>query len=117
MAVLEKRCRYELSRLDAYVNITGGMRMSEPALDLAIVMALMSSYKDRPVDPGMLIFGEVRSFRRSSWCIPGSQRVAEAAKLGFTTCVLPKVNMDKIKPAEGIRMIGVSNVREAIGLL
>ena len=59
MAVLEKRCRYEMSRLDAYVNIAGGMRMNEPALDLAIVMALMSSYKDRPVDPGMLIFGEV----------------------------------------------------------
>ena len=118
MAVLEKRCRYELSRLDAYVNITGGMRMSEPALDLAIVMALMSSYKDRPVDPGMLIFRGSRTFRGSYVVISqAAQRVAEAAKLGFTTCVLPKVNMDKIKPIEGIRMIGVSNVREAIGLL
>ncbi len=65
MAVLEKRCRYEMSRLDAYVNIAGGMRMNEPALDLAIVMALMSSYKDRPVDPGMLIFGEVGLSGRS----------------------------------------------------
>ena len=117
MAVLEKRCRYELSRLDAYVNITGGMRMSEPALDLAIVMALMSSYKDRPVDPGMLIFGEVGLSGEVRGVSQAAQRVAEAAKLGFTTCVLPKVNMDKIKPAEGIRMIGVSNVREAIGLL
>ena len=51
MAVLEKRRRYEMSRLDAYVNIAGGMKMNEPALDLAIIMALMSSYKDRPVDP------------------------------------------------------------------
>ena len=59
MAVLEKRCRYEMSRLDAYVNIAGGMKMNRPALDLAIIMALMSSYKDRPVDPKMLIFGEV----------------------------------------------------------
>ena len=117
MAVLEKRCRYELSRLDAYVNITGGMRMSEPALDLAIVMALMSSYKDRPADPGMLIFGEVGLSGEVRGVSQAAQRVAEAAKLGFTTCVLPKVNMDKIKPAEGIRMIGVSNVREAIGLL
>ena len=117
MAVLEKRCRYELSRLDAYVNITGGMRMSEPALDLAIVMALMSSYKDRPVDPGMLIFGEVGLSGEVRGVSQAAQRVAEAAKLGFTTCVLPKVNMDKIKPVEGIRMIGVSNVREAIGLL
>ena len=117
MAVLEKRCRYELSRLDAYVNITGGMRMSEPALDLAIVMALMSSYKDRPVDPDMLIFGEVGLSGEVRGVSQAAQRVAEAAKLGFTTCVLPKVNMDKIKPVEGIRMIGVSNVREAIGLL
>lgn len=117
MAVLEKRCRYELSRLDAYVNITGGMRMSEPALDLAIVMALMSSYKDRPVDPGMLIFGEVGLSGEVRGISQAAQRVAEAAKLGFTTCVLPKVNMEKIKPIDGIRMIGVSNVREAIGLL
>ena len=117
MAVLEKRCRYELSRLDAYVNITGGMRMSEPALDLAIVMALMSSYKDRPVDPGMLIFGEVGISGEVRGISQAAQRVAEAAKLGFTTCVLPKVNMEKIKPIDGIRMIGVSNVREAIGLL
>ncbi len=63
MAVLEKRCRYEMSRLDAYVNIAGGMRMNEPALDLAIVMALMSSYKDRPVDPGMLYL--------EKWGFPG----------------------------------------------
>lgn len=117
MAVLEKRCRYELSRLDAYVNITGGMRMSEPALDLAIVMALMSSYKDRPVDPGMLIFGEVGLSGEVRGISQAAQRVAEAAKLGFTTCVLPKVNMEKINPIDGIRMIGVSNVREAIGLL
>ena len=81
MAVLEKRCRYELSRLDAYVNITGGMRMSEPALDLAIVMALMSSYKDRPVDPGMLIFGEVGLSGEVRGISQAAQRVAEAAKL------------------------------------
>ncbi len=81
MAVLEKRCRYELSRLDAYVNITGGMRMSEPALDLAIVMALMSSYKDRPVDPGMLIFGEVGLSGEVRGISQAAQRVAESSKL------------------------------------
>ena len=57
MAVLEKRCHYEMGRMDAYVNIAGGIRMNEPALDLAIVMALISSYKDRPVNPKLLIFG------------------------------------------------------------
>ena len=113
MAVLEKRCRYEMSRLDAYVNIAGGMRMNEPALDLAIVMALMSSYKDRPVDPGMLIFGEVGL----SGEVRADKRAAEAARMGFTSCVLPKVCLDKMKPIKGLKMIGVSNVREAIGLL
>lgn len=117
MAVLEKRCRYELSRLDAYVNIAGGMRMNEPALDLAIVMALMSSYKDRPVDPKMLIFGEVGLSGEVRAVSQAPQRVAEAAKLGFTSCVLPKVCMNKLKPIEGIKLLGVSNVREAISLL
>ena len=117
MAVLEKRCRYEMSRLDAYVNIAGGMKMNEPALDLAIIMALMSSYKDRPVDSKMLIFGEVGLSGEVRAVSQAGQRVNEAAKLGFTTCVLPKVCADKIKPAEGIRLIGVSNVREAIGIM
>lgn len=117
MAVLEKRCHYDLSRLDAYVNITGGMRMNEPALDLAIVMALMSSYKDLPVDPGMLIFGEVGLSGEVRAVAQAEQRVAEAAKMGFSTCVLPKINEERMKKPEGIRLIGVSNVREAIGVL
>lgn len=116
MAVLEKRCRYEMSRLDAYVNIAGGMRMNEPALDLAIVMALMSSYKDRPVDPGMLIFGEV-GLSGEVRAVHRRINGAEAARMGFTSCVLPKVCLDKMKPIKGLKMIGVSNVREAIGLL
>ena len=117
MAVLEKRCRYEMSRLDAYVNIAGGMRMNEPALDLAIVMALMSSYKDRPADPGMLIFGEVGLSGEVRAVSQADKRAAEAARMGFTSCVLPKVCLDKMKPIKGLKMIGVSNVREAIGLL
>ena len=117
MAVLEKRCRYEMSRLDAYVNIAGGMKMNEPALDLAIIMALMSSYKDRPVDSKMLIFGEVGLSGEVRAVSQASQRVNEAAKLGFTACVLPSVCADKMKPVEGIRLIGVSNVREAIGIM
>lgn len=117
MAVLEKRCRYEMSRLDAYVNIAGGMRMNEPALDLAIVMAIISSYKDRPVPPGMLIFGEVGLSGEVRAVSQAAKRVKEAAKLGFTACVLPRVCLDKMKPVEGMKLYGVSNVREAIGLL
>ena len=117
MAVLEKRCRYEMSRLDAYVNIAGGMKMNEPALDLAIIMAIMSSYKDRPADPRMLIFGEVGLSGEVRSVSQSAKRVSEAAKLGFTSCLLPKVCAEKIKPIEGMKLIGVSNVREAIGVL
>ncbi len=117
MAVLEKRCRYQLSRFDAYVNIAGGMRMSEPALDLAIVMALISSYKDRPVAPETLIFGEVGLSGEVRAVSQAAQRVSEAAKLGFTTCVLPRACLTRVKAPEGVRLLGVANVREAIGLL
>ena len=117
LAILEKRCSFAMSRYDAYVNIAGGMKMNEPALDLAIVMALISSYKDRPVDPRMIIFGEVGLSGEVRAVSQASQRVNDAAKLGFTACVLPSVCADKMKPVEGIRLIGVSNVREAIGIM
>lgn len=114
MAVLEKRCRYDLGRFDAYVNVAGGMKMSEPAMDLAIILALISSYKDRPVDPSTVIFGEVGLAGEVRAVSMADHRVYEAKKLGFTTCVLPRLCLEKLKPVEGIRLIGVSNVREAI---
>ena len=95
MAVLEKRCHYDMARFDAYVNIAGGMKMNEPALDLAIVMALISSYKDRPVDPGVILFGEVGLSGEVRAVSMAEQRVAEAVKLGFTTCILPEICLEK----------------------
>ena len=91
--------------------------MNEPALDLAIVMALMSSYKDRPVNPKMMVFGEVGLSGEVRAVSQADQRVSEALKLGFSACVLPKVCRDKMKGVKGMELIGVSNVREAIGLL
>lgn len=117
LAILEKRCGYAMSRYDAYVNIAGGMKMNEPALDLAVVMALVSSYKNREVDPGMLIFGEVGLSGEVRGVSQAAQRVAEAVKMGFTTCVLPKANLEKMKEEKRIRLIGVDNVRDAIGLI
>mgnify|MGYP002069240081 FL=1 len=114
MAVLEKWCRYDLGRFDAYVNIAGGMKLSEPAMDLAIILALISSYKDRPVDPSTVIFGEVGLAGEVRAVSMADHRVYEAKKLGFTTCVLPRLCMEKLKPVKGIRLIGVANVREAI---
>lgn len=117
MAVLEKRCRYEMSRYDAYVNIAGGMRMNEPALDLAIVLALVSSLKDLPIDEKMIVFGEVGLSGEVRAVSMAEQRVSEAVKLGFTSCILPQICLDKMKPVDKIRLIGVRNVREAIGEL
>ena len=117
LAILEKRCGYAMSRYDAYANIAGGMKINEPALDLALVMALVSSYKNREVDPGMLIFGEVGLSGEVRGVSQAAQRVAEAVKMGFTTCVLPKANLEKMKAEKRIRLIGVENVREAIQLI
>lgn len=117
MAVLEKRCHYELSRYDAYVNIAGGLRMNEPALDLAIVMAVISSLKDKPVNPRTIIFGEIGLAGEVRAVPMAEQRVNEAKKLGFETCILPKTSLDKMRKMEGIRMVGVENIREAISLL
>ncbi len=114
MAVLENRCRYEMSRYDAYVNIAGGLKMTEPAMDLAIVMALVSSYKSKEIDPFTIIFGEVGLSGEVRAVSMAEQRVNEAKKLGFKTCILPSVCLDKIPSIEGIRLHGVSSVREAI---
>lgn len=117
MAVLEKRCHYEMSRYDAYVNIAGGMKMNEPALDLAIVMALVSSLKDRPVGPKTIMFGEVGLAGEVRAVSMAEQRAYEAVKLGFDTCILPQASLDKMKKMDKIRLIGVRNVKEALALL
>ena len=117
MAVLEKRCHYEMSRYDAYVNIAGGVKMNEPALDLAIVLALVSSMKDRPVNPRTIIFGEVGLSGEVRAVSMAEQRVNEAIKLGFDSCILPQVSLEKMKKTDKIVLHGVNNVREAIALI
>lgn len=114
MAVLEKRVGLSMSANDAYVNITGGIKMNEPAIDLGIVLALASSFRDRPVGEKTICFGEVGLSGEVRAVSMPQQRVAEARKLGFEVCVLPAVCMDTVKNIEGIRLIGVSNVKEAI---
>ena len=117
VAVLEKRCHYEMGRYDVYVNIAWGMKMNEPALDLPILMALVSSLKDRPVDEKTIIFGEVGLSGEVRSVSMAEQRVNEAVKLGFEVCILPQICLEKMKKQAGIRLIGVKNVREAMGAL
>ena len=114
MAVLEKRLGYNLSQCDAYVNIAGGIKINEPALDLAIVMAIMSSYKDRAISNNTICFGEVGLSGEVRAVNMTEQRVLEAKKLGFEVCILPKVSLESIGRIDGIKLIGVSNVKEAV---
>ncbi len=114
MAVLEKRCRLPMSEYDAYVNIAGGVKMNEPALDLAIVLAIVSSYKDIPIDEHTLIFGEVGLSGEIRAVSMSEQRIREAAKLGFTKAVVPRVAADKIKGIKGIEILGAATLGEAI---
>ena len=114
MAVLEKRNNMPLSSCDAYINIAGGIRMTEPAVDLAMVLALVSSYKDIAIPEKTICFGEVGLSGEVRAVSMAQQRVAEAKKLGFTTCILPKVNVATLGIVEGIRLIGVADVGEAI---
>ncbi len=114
MAVLEKRVGLQMGACDAYVNIAGGIKMNEPAIDLGIVLALVSSYKNRPIDEKTICFGEVGLSGEVRAVNMAEQRVLEAKKLGFSTCILPEVSKASMKEIEGIRLIGVKNVKDAI---
>lgn len=114
MAVLEKRLGLSLSSCDAYVNIAGGIRMNEPAIDLGIVLAIVSSYKEIPIDEQTICFGEVGLSGEVRAVSMAAQRVQEARKLGFTTCIVPAVCKDSLNDIRGIKIIGVHNVQDAI---
>ncbi len=117
MAVLEKRVGLPLSNCDAYVNIAGGIKMNEPAIDLGIVLAIVSSYKNRPIEEKTIVFGEVGLSGEVRAVSMPEQRVAEAKKLGFTTCILPAVSLESVSNITGVEVIGVKNINEAIRLI
>lgn len=114
LAVLEKRAGYYFSNLDAYLNVVGGLRLDEPSVDLAVALALISSLKDKPIREDTAVFGEIglagelRSVNRAEL------RIAEAARLGFTRCILPYHNLKNLSLSnEDIEIIGAKNIREA----
>ncbi len=117
MAVLEKRSGIQLSGCDAYVNLTGGMKITEPAIDLGIVLAIVSSFKNVALSPKLLAFGEVGLSGEVRSVSMAPQRVAEAQKLGFDTCIVPKVCLKNIKTDGSIRVIGVDTIQDAIEYL
>lgn len=117
MAVLEKRAGIHLSNSDAYVNIAGGIKMNEPAIDLGIVMALVSSYRNRPINEKTIVFGEVGLSGEVRAVSMPEQRVAEAKKLGFETCIIPEVSVSMVKDIKGIKVVGVNSINDAIQLI
>lgn len=114
MAVLEKRLGMQLANCDAYINIAGGIRMNEPAIDLGIILAIISSYKEKAIDEKTICFGEVGLSGEVRAVSMAEQRVLEAKKLGFDTCILPDVCCESLAEIEGIRLIGVKTVKDAM---
>ncbi|HJB28898.1 MAG TPA: DNA repair protein RadA, partial [Candidatus Blautia faecavium] len=114
MAVLEKRGRMNLSECDAYVNIAGGIKMTEPAIDLAILLAVASSYRDIVIPDRVVAFGEVGLSGEVRAVSMAQQRVREAKKLGFETVILPRVCENTVGEAEGVELVFVSTIAEAV---
>ena len=114
IAVLEKRAGLKLSECDAYINIAGGMKVTEPSLDLGIALAIVSSYNDKPVSEKTLVFGEVGLSGEIRAVRMAEQRISEAVKMGFTKCILPKSNLKGLNVKGNIELVGVNNIIEAI---
>lgn len=115
IAILEKRAGYFLGNMDCYINIVGGLRADEPAADLAVALALVSSLKDKVIDKNVAAFGEIGlagEIRAISNC---EQRVLEAKRLGFTRCIIPKHNLKSIskEASKDMEIAGVRTIREA----
>ena len=117
MAVLEKRVGLALGECDAYLNIAGGIKVTEPAIDLGIVLAVVSSFRNKPLPSDLVAFGEVglSGEVRSISQIEG--RVKEAAKLGFKTCMVPATGKESLKNMEGVKIIYVNSVAEAMDFI
>lgn len=117
MAVLEKTVGVKLADQDAYINIAGGMKISEPAVDLGLVLSIISSFRNRPIAEDVICFGEVGLSGEVRSVNMVEQRIAEARKLGFKQCILPKVCMKNIQQVDGMQLKGVESVREALEIL
>lgn len=117
MAVLEKRSGVQLSGCDAYVNITGGMKIAEPAIDLGIVLAIISSFRNRPLNAKLMAFGEVGLSGEVRAVSMARQRVSEAQKLGFDICIVPQVCAEDCRKIKGIKIVGVNTVQDAMDYL
>jgi DNA repair protein RadA/Sms len=117
LAVMEKRLGMHLSGQDVYVNVVGGMQIDEPAIDLGIVAAVTSSLREVPIEPALLVLGEVGLGGEVRAISQVEMRIREAAKMGFKRCLLPERNLAKLDPVDGIELIGIREVGEALDVV
>ena len=117
LAVLEKRANQKTYNQDVYINVAGGLELSEPAADLALCMAVVSSLKDMPIGAEVAVMGEVGLAGEVRAIPQCDRRVAECQRLGFTTIVLPRENMKRLSAPEGVKFIGVDTVMQAVSVL
>ena len=117
VAVMEKRMGIHLNNQDIFLNIAGGMRVEEPAGDLGVVASITSNFKDKAIDPEMVVFGEVGLGGEVRGVSQAEVRVKEAARLGFKRCLLPKQNEQKVKGVRGTELIGIDSVQEVMKIL
>lgn len=119
IAVLEKRGGYFFGALDTYINVIGGLRLDEPAADLSIALALVSSLRDKPIDDGLLAFGELGLAGEVRTVSGITQRVKEAKRLGFQKCLVPRQalkTLATISGLDGLEIVGVGNLKQAIAV-
>jgi DNA repair protein RadA/Sms len=117
IAVLEKRVGMHLMGMDVFVNVVGGLKIDEPAVDLGIIAAVASSFREKPIDPNTVVMGEVGLAGEVRAISQAELRLKDAAKLGFTRCVLPQVNVEKLEKAASLKkmeLMGVRTVDEAM---
>lgn len=117
VAVLEKRAETSFLNQDIFVNVAGGIRIDEPAVDLGIVLALASSLRNQPLDPQMVVFGEVGLTGEVRAISQAEMRIKEAAKMGFSRCLFPKSNAAQVSGAGGLELIGVDSIEKALDVL
>jgi DNA repair protein RadA/Sms len=117
VAVLEKKVGLSMLHQDIFVNAVGGVRIDEPAVDLAITTAVASSFLDKPVDTHTVLLGEVGLTGEVRAVSRTDIRVKEAAKLGFRRCILPRSNAERLTAIESIEMIGVQSVQGVLDVL
>ena len=117
LAVLEKRANQKTYNQDVYINVAGGLELSEPAADLALCMAVVSSLKDAAIGAEVAVMGEVGLAGEVRAIPQCDRRISECQRLGFTTILLPKENMRRLKAPEGMKLVGVDTVMQAISVL